>query len=352
MEMCRWEEHNGNGYHHPHHLKMSIYDGNIVPNGDSTIIMSSSFSSSSSSSSSSPPSAYGYIEHTISKLDTLAGIAIKYGLEVADIKKMNSLITDHQMFALKTLRIPLSGRHSPPRSSNGSNDSSGHGNSDHNLHDDTCRELLESFLSQKMKSSGQKLSTVTSSGCYETKPTMKKSMSVFEMAMCRKGASNSSEYGSHLPMSTKTSGHHKKSTTLASEIFKSILESSDVVEAKEDDESNEWNDTPEKLLAPQNNNTSSGRFSSSRTAKSLALRQKSGSRTILTTDSESSSINPLLIRLGSAFGFDGQSSVRKSISTSCLQEQYNSGNSSIWPAFSATGIAKPRTGRRNKAALD
>ncbi|OIV99591.1 hypothetical protein TanjilG_17401 [Lupinus angustifolius] len=303
---------------------MSIYDGNIVPNGDSTIIMSSSFSSSSSSSSSSPPSAYGYIEHTISKLDTLAGIAIKYGLEVADIKKMNSLITDHQI----------------------------HGNSDHNLHDDTCRELLESFLSQKMKSSGQKLSTVTSSGCYETKPTMKKSMSVFEMAMCRKGASNSSEYGSHLPMSTKTSGHHKKSTTLASEIFKSILESSDVVEAKEDDESNEWNDTPEKLLAPQNNNTSSGRFSSSRTAKSLALRQKSGSRTILTTDSESSSINPLLIRLGSAFGFDGQSSVRKSISTSCLQEQYNSGNSSIWPAFSATGIAKPRTGRRNKAALD
>ncbi|KAE9620279.1 hypothetical protein Lal_00019066 [Lupinus albus] len=362
MEMCRWEEHNGNGYHHHHHLKMSIYDGNMVPNGGSTMILSSpSFSSSSSSSSSPPPSAHGYFEHTISKLDTLAGIAIKYGLEVADIKKMNSLITDHQMFALKTLRIPLPGRHSPPRSSNGSSDS-GHGNSDHNLHDDACRELLETFLSQKMKSSVQKPSTLLSSDYYETKPRMKKSISVFEMAMCRKGASNSSEYSSRLPMSTQTSSCHKKSTSLVSEIFKSILESSDIVEANEDDDSNEWNDTPEKLLAPQNNsNNSSGRFSSSRKSKSLALRQKSGSRTVLTTDSESSSINPLLIRLGSAFGFDGQSSVRKSSSTSCLQDQDKNENSSIWLAFSATGIAKPifdglankpRTGRRNKAALD
>ncbi|CAL0329329.1 unnamed protein product [Lupinus luteus] len=360
MEMCRWEEHNGNGYHNHHHFKMSIYDGNMVPNRDSTLFTSSSLSSSSSSSSSSPPSGYGYIEHTISKLDTLAGIAIKYGLEVADIKKMNSLITDHQMFAHKTLRIPLSGRHSPPRSSNGSSDN-GHGNSDHNLHDDTCCELLESFLSHKMKPSGQKLSTVTSSDYYRTKPTMKKSISVFEMAMCEKGASNSSEYGSHSSLSTQTLSHHKKSTSLASEIFKSILESYDVVEAKEDNESNEWNDTPEKLLVSQNKNNSIGRFSSSRTAKSLALRQKSGSRTVLTTDSESSSINPLLTRLGSSFGFEEQSGVRKSSSTSCLQDQDNNGNSSIWPTFSATGIAKPifdglankpRTVRRNKAARD
>ena len=101
------------------------------------------------SSSSSPQS--GYIEHHVSKMDTLAGVAIKYGVEVdsrsaffsslvsiflspfkiffilpsksyvkifvahqvADIKRMNSLITDLQMFALKTLKIPLPGRHPP-----------------------------------------------------------------------------------------------------------------------------------------------------------------------------------------------------------------------------------------------
>ncbi|KAG6672614.1 hypothetical protein I3843_16G068700 [Carya illinoinensis] len=62
-----------------------------------------------------------YIEHQVSKLDTLAGVAIKYGVEVADIKRINGLATDLQMFALKTLQIPLPGRHPPsPLVSNGS----------------------------------------------------------------------------------------------------------------------------------------------------------------------------------------------------------------------------------------
>eukprot|EP00249_Psilotum_nudum_P017552 c26387_g1_i1 orf=355-1536(-) len=71
----------------------------------------------------------GYIEHRVSKLDTLAGVAIKYGVEVADIKRANGLVTDIQMFALRILKIPLPGRHPPsaslpsredPRSSNSS----------------------------------------------------------------------------------------------------------------------------------------------------------------------------------------------------------------------------------------
>lgn len=52
-----------------------------------------------------------YIEHTVTRLDTLAGVAIKYGVEVADVKRFNGLTTDLQMFALKTLRIPTPGRH-------------------------------------------------------------------------------------------------------------------------------------------------------------------------------------------------------------------------------------------------
>jgi len=46
-------------------------------------------------------------------MDTLAGIAIKYGVEISDIKRANSLVTDSQMFAHKTLLIPLPGMPMP-----------------------------------------------------------------------------------------------------------------------------------------------------------------------------------------------------------------------------------------------
>lgn len=54
-----------------------------------------------------------YIEHRVSKLDTLAGVAIKYGVEVADVRRVNGLVTDLQMFAHNTLKIPLPGKHLP-----------------------------------------------------------------------------------------------------------------------------------------------------------------------------------------------------------------------------------------------
>ncbi|PON77744.1 LysM domain containing protein [Parasponia andersonii] len=99
-------------------------DQNSETNGHAhhqTTTTTSTLSPSSSSPSSSSPAA-GYIEHPVSKLDTLAGVAIKYGVEVADIKKMNGLVTDLQMFALKSIQIPLPGRHPPsPCLSNGSN---------------------------------------------------------------------------------------------------------------------------------------------------------------------------------------------------------------------------------------
>ncbi|KAL5209377.1 hypothetical protein ABZP36_005000 [Zizania latifolia] len=70
--------------------------------------------------SASPPpmsSCGRYILHCVCRFDTLAGVAIKYGVEVADVKRVNGLITDLQMFAHKTLRIPLPGRH-PPAAAN------------------------------------------------------------------------------------------------------------------------------------------------------------------------------------------------------------------------------------------
>ncbi|KAF0932851.1 hypothetical protein E2562_012175 [Oryza meyeriana var. granulata] len=61
-----------------------------------------------------PMSSCGrYILHRVCRFDTLAGVAIKYGVEVADVKRVNGLTTDLQMFAHKTLRIPLPGRHPP-----------------------------------------------------------------------------------------------------------------------------------------------------------------------------------------------------------------------------------------------
>lgn len=61
-----------------------------------------------------PMSSCGrYILHRVCRFDTLAGVAIKYGVEVADVKRVNGLTADLQMFAHKTLRIPLPGRHPP-----------------------------------------------------------------------------------------------------------------------------------------------------------------------------------------------------------------------------------------------
>ena len=43
----------------------------------------------------------------VSKNDNLAGIAIKYGISISDIKEPNGLLSDNAMFAKDTLLIPL-----------------------------------------------------------------------------------------------------------------------------------------------------------------------------------------------------------------------------------------------------
>ncbi|VAI94182.1 unnamed protein product [Triticum turgidum subsp. durum] len=54
-----------------------------------------------------------FLQHEVSRMDTLAGIAIKYGVQISDIKRANSLVTDSQMYAHKALLIPLPGRPMP-----------------------------------------------------------------------------------------------------------------------------------------------------------------------------------------------------------------------------------------------
>ncbi|KAJ1427617.1 LysM domain [Sesbania bispinosa] len=356
MEKERWKE-QSNGYYDQF---LSDYDRE-VPSRERSPTMSSSVSSS--------PPRHGYIEHHISKLDTLAGIAIKYGVEVADIKKMNSLVTDHQMFALKTLHIPLPGRHPPsPCLSNGSC-TPGHGNSDHSPSDHAHCELLESFQSLGMKSSERKVSPAMSSlqGYYGLKVN-----------------SSPSENGSlprNSPVSDRPLSRHRKSRSLVNVILEEIMEKSDISPDAESREgsSGKWkrrqkseadfSRIPELLL--REDNSSNGGLPS-RTGKGLALRQKAASRTAVATDSESSGLNPVPNGLGDTFLADGSSGVKKSSSTSCLQDQDNScSSSSIWPtsmwslkpdlqALSTAaigkpifdGLPKPITGRKNKAALD
>lgn len=53
----------------------------------------------------------GFIQHKIVKTDTLAGLAVRYGITVSDIKRANGLLSDSAMFAREYINIPT--RHLP-----------------------------------------------------------------------------------------------------------------------------------------------------------------------------------------------------------------------------------------------
>ncbi|MED6217460.1 hypothetical protein PIB30_017899 [Stylosanthes scabra] len=304
------------------------------------------------------------IEHPVSKFDTLAGIAIKYGVEVADIRKMNGLDTDRQIFALKTIYIPLPGRHPPsPSLSYHPAPGSGQGYSNPPSTHAAHHDLFESFHSFRGgKPSDRKLSQAMTSlqGYYGLKPP----------------TNSSQEDTPNRPLH-----QHRKSRSLVDIIMEEIMEKGDAdadeeaAQVRQGGESEKWNDKlirrrqiseadfsriPELLLKEDNSSTNVG--PPSRTGKRLALRQKVGSRNSLTTDSESTSM--MKTSTGDASHTECSSSsssspgVRKSFSTPCFQDQDNtSSTSSIWPPSMWTlkpdlqVVPKP-TARRNKAALD
>ncbi|KAJ9189392.1 hypothetical protein P3X46_000695 [Hevea brasiliensis] len=340
-------------------------------NDDNSFLISSTniypfpFSSSSTSTTTTaPPGGLGFIHHPVSRLDTLAGVAIKYGVEVTDIKKMNGLVTDLQMFALKSLQIPLPGRHPPsPCLSNGS-DTSRHCSSQQTS---PCLDLIDTFKSLSLKSSQRKVSPAMSSlqGYYGLKP-------IADQKISQGSKMEDVQHLRRSPASNTPLSHHRKSRSFINGLQNENDEVADnqLLEMRESD-SEKWNEKlvrrrssqPEMLMMEE----SSGAASSAITGKSLALRSKAASRTVLPVDREASGLTPVPIDSLAAGGF---SSVRKSSSTSNLHDQDNS-SSSIWPtskwslkpdlqALSAAaigrpffdGLPKPITGRRNKAALD
>ncbi|XP_013622383.1 PREDICTED: uncharacterized protein LOC106328482 [Brassica oleracea var. oleracea] len=331
----------------------------------------------------------GYIEHRVSKFDTLAGIAIKYGVEVADVKKMNGLVTDLQMFALKSLQIPLPGRHPPsPCLSNGSLNH-GEGCSCHELEppNHSNGDVFDSFQSLRLKSSEKKVSPAMNSlqGYYGLKPA-NRTVSVggsLEMGNYKSENNGDSQYLRPFPSTNTPLNHHRKSRSLVNALLEEINQSPDntthqdsssdkLIRGRRKSVADFSSRTPELLLKEENGSSNGGFLSIA--GKGLALRSKASSRTSLSSaESETTSnFNPVPINLMDAPVSDTFSSVRKSSSASSLQDPDGSNGSSslcLWPtskwslkpdlltpaAITSSifdGLPKPLTGRRNKAAMD
>ncbi|XP_012451520.1 uncharacterized protein LOC105773882 [Gossypium raimondii] len=329
----------------------------------------------------------GYIEHPVSRFDTMAGVAIKYGVEVADIKKMNGLVTDFQMFALKSIQIPLPGRHPPsPCSSNGC-EAIGQNNVNQTTAQHLPPDLLDSF--QSLKTTHRRVSPAMSSlqGFYALKSTERNTVPEgFEMAVYRKGETHfpddspflkpsSASYPSlklHRNCKNKANAFFDENGEVGTNVM-SVVEAAKESEDKSNEKlfkrrpKSEADCTPEKLLE---DNTSTGGFSTI-TSKGLALRTKAASRTNLLIDAEVG-FNPASIGIGDGFVVDKFSAVRKSYSTSNLQDQDGSTSLSspmtapkwsrkpdLQPLSTAAitasffdGLSMPMSARKNKAALD
>lgn len=336
-------------------------------------------SSPTASASSSSPALY--IEHTVTRFDTLAGVAIKYGVEVADIKRMNSLVTDRQMFGLKILQIPLPGRHPPsPCLSNGPNSSTP--SYTEQTPPRRRSDILETLQSLKVTSE-RKVSPAMSSlqGYYGLKPIENgASHEGCEMSVYSKGSATYLEDG---PFPKPSPGMnpplslHRKSRSLANGLSMEDYDLSKdtppsnpprngwmnkIPRQRQNMEADLTSRTPEKLLKEE---SSAGGWFSAIAGKGLALRNKAGSRTNLASEADGATSS------ADSNSADGLSGVRKSSSTSSLQDQENGGGVSIFSASKWSlkpdlqalstsaiarpildGFSKPITGRKNKAALD
>uniref|UniRef100_A0ACD5TP75 Uncharacterized protein n=1 Tax=Avena sativa TaxID=4498 RepID=A0ACD5TP75_AVESA len=314
---------------------------------------SPSQSTSPSSASSLPMSSCGqYMLHRVGKFDTLAGVAIKYGVEVADVKRLNSLSTDLQMFAHKKLRIPLPGRHPPsPFQQNGSYDCDARECTPRRLHDD----LLDSVLRTPRHKVSPAMSLLQ--GYYGLAPPPKRDPTheSTELAVYGKGKSVSLV---DEPWSAETSNpntflfehRNARSPAIGSAVNGESEENGDSEMAVR------WRQKADGESLPREEN---GSALLSRAGKGLALRPKAGSR----TDMNKSHQN--LIAMSEPSFDDGLQTVKKSSSTPEFQEpESNNNSSSIWSASKWSlkpdgftlplfdSIPKPISAWKNKAARD
>lgn len=311
-------------------------------------------------------SSLGCIEHRVSRMDTLAGVAIKYGVEVSDIKRMNGLVSDLQMFAHKSLQIPLPGRHPP--SPVLANCSASDGEQTPHRHP---KDGLDSFQSLKLKPppKGKVTAAMTSlQGYYNLTPSRREPLGEgTEMAVYKTNRTlflDDESLRKHSPASDPLLNHHRRTRSFANgfspddgnAVVIDLGENNDseransekFVRRRQKSDADPFSRVPESLVED-----SGGGFSA-RTGKGLALRPKAGSRTDNDVNRVTSNSS------GDSSMANGFLFVRKSSSTSNLQESEN--GSSVWPPWNLKpemisrpifdGLPKPVNVRRNKTAVD
>ncbi|XP_074565430.1 uncharacterized protein LOC141821940 [Curcuma longa] len=319
-----------NGSFRGHSVHVTEIDGDATPPAFLSPLHPSSLPSSPSS-----------IRHRVSKMDTLAGVAIKYGVEVSDIKRLNGLVTDLQMFAHKSLQIPQPGRHPPsPVLSHGSVENRDHSSSHHRRSD--VLELIESF---NLNNAPCKVSPAMArlQGYYGLSPVKRRPGNA-ESIFSKTDDEGSSTFGT--PPS-----RHRKSRSLMHEFSTGIGEGNTNVEAAENGEADPSVRRrqrcdgspifrcPEVLLKEEGNSGFPGRI-----GKGITPRTKAANNDSVKTEEHYS--------------------VRKSSSTACLLSTDSENSSSMWsagmwnlkpdvlPRPLLDGFPKSMGARRNKAALD
>ncbi|GLJ32854.1 hypothetical protein SUGI_0661820 [Cryptomeria japonica] len=363
-------------------------------------------SEATSSSETSPsPTAGGasnnnYIEHTVSKLDTLAGIAIKYGVEVSDIKRMNGLMTDLQMFAHKTLHIPLPGRHPPSAalSNNAKTPSSVPSGRPprYGIHASYCNSIPDIYVPEPKKSDKKSVSVAMSllRGYYGLSPGQRKGNEGTEMSVyktdnkyCMEGEPSTppqtyandgskdvnrifkTSYDEDLLMKfevdftgedstrSKTNGIHNMGFVADAGYNETEKTNESSVRRRSKGDGTDYSlGSTESVLKQEAGLTGRG-------GKGLSLRPKSGGKVSLASDTTGATDHPFMVsdpHMADAFVVG----VRRSSSTPSLQDSGKispSRSSTRWVAGELTSavakplfeaIPRPSNGRWNKAALD
>ncbi|XP_015387539.1 uncharacterized protein LOC102631269 isoform X4 [Citrus sinensis] len=272
------------------------------------------------------------------------------------------------MFALKTLQIPLPGKHPPsPCLSNGY-ETRGQANHERTPDHHVQHDLFDSFRSLRLKSKPQwKVSPAMNSlqGYYGLKPTDQRPPSEgCEMAVFRKREAQCSEDCPLLKPSHLYKDSQRKTRSLANFLQADNSKEPDNIISSDfrerESESGEWKDklvrrrqkseddsstsVPEMLLKEDNSNTGGV---PAITGKGLALRPAAASRTAVGADTQGCEFNTVQFVVGGLFLSDRISGVRKSSSTPSFEDQDASSPSPIWH-----GLPKPISRWKNKAALD
>ena len=281
-----------------------------------------------------------FLQHQVSRMDTLAGIAIKYGVEISDIKRANSLVTDSQMYAHKALLIPLPGRPMPSSVKlNGSSLRSKRAWAPNNQQNRDIVDSLDS-VNSRLQQSSLAMSSLQSYYGLSSQRGDDMDLST-EMSLYSKGSSQvtGSEIlpiSSSPPDSTQSTG---RSNGAAKEKQDGSIRRRQKVEA----------DTNDDLLSD-----------SIKMIKSFLPRPVSSMR--LSTDS--SSPDSAAKSNGGSFLDGFKSVVRRSPSAPSFADSENGGGVSMWSSSKWTfnhesftrplldGLPKPSPGRRMKAALD